>query len=663
MIRRFSAVAFVIASTACTSIMVAADSPLTCIPNEAVYILKIRNIDNTLKKWVDIVDSFESLAKQELQGSAPGVQQNEEESHWGTYIRDSVESIFPVSETGADGTQDWWGFYWDVAGADSKMAYGFLIPAENPAKLKESLDQTREDGLETLIHQRGVIWANQPAMNAVKQCLADETRSVDARLPTDARSLFANSDLTIFVNVDGMKEFNPGLVHDAVDVVRKALLSYIPSEIKPKQTQEVLVETIDQFASFMLQSVNDTSSLTLSVTLGESDLLIEHFHSVKPGSETAALFRDHPGTEMKALAGLPANSVLYFACEGLQQVTTTWFTRAFELIHSESDQTSPNQFSAVRQGYCQLKYGTYAAAFPVFPIDQGYLRFVTNCEVDNPQMAHELDVQFANLGEIAGQKSAETNQTPKPTLSTRSTERLGDQSVDTVRQPFPIQLQVSDDPTKSQIDVTLLGPDGNVTRTACLQDRIIECVGGTSARAVAAIRRAKDAALGRSVSDSGFSQTRTRLSSKANLILMLDVGGVIAAGMESWNASGVVNSNPVAVRQVLTIQEDAGDAGDVVIAQDIADAKAAANDDVENDPAVPGVGNDDAEADEVDVVYKVDQAKIEAMRAASAFIGVSVALEREGSRTTLVIPIEAIHNVVKLPSSVLEVLGEFFDNF
>lgn len=659
MLRLFPAVAFLTASLASISLAVAGDSPFNCIPDEAVYILKIRNIDNTVQKWKDVVNSFQSLAEQGVQSSAPAVQENEVETTWGTFFREWVASIFPVAESGADGGQDWWGFYWDGAETDAEMAYGFLIPAEDPVELKDSLDHAKASGIETLIHQRWVIWANQPAMNVVKQCLTDEKKSIASRLPADTRSLFANGDLTIFVNLDRLKEFSPALVQDTVDGLQEMLMWFVPSEIQPKQTKEVLKNTIDQFASFVLQTANDTSALTLSVTLSESDLRIEHFHSVKPGSETAALFRDHPGTDMNALSGLPANSVLYFACEGLQQVTTAWFTRYFEMLHGENEETLPAQFSEIRQGYRQLKYGTYAAAFPVFPLDQGCLRFVTNCEVDNPELAHKLDVQFANLGEMVGQKTAEINQTPKPALPTRSTERLGDQSVDTVRQQFPIQLGFNGTRTGIQVETMTFGPDGNVTRTACLQDRIIDCVGGTPARAVAAIRRATVAALGQPVTDPGFNRTRRQLQPKANLIVMLDLGGAIAAGMELWNATCDINSNPKAGGHVVPIQNVA-DEDDVIPQEKTADGTAAGNDDVEIDPAEPIPGNDAAAVGEIDVVYKVGQAKIDEMRAASAFIGVSLALEPEGSRTTLVIPLEAIQNVVKLPGSARQVLGQLF---
>lgn len=631
MSRLFSAMKLLLLIGALISSAVAADSPLRGIPDKATYIVKIRNIDDTIQRWQDVVDFFQLLSKEQTQVVIPvDPVDDAKEARWGTVFRESIEAVFPITQSDADTQQDWWAFCWEVGEDDGKMAYGFLLPAEDPLALKASLDRTEADELETVIHERSVIWANRLAIDAIRQSLADEKKSIESRFKADTLAMFANSDLTVFVNLSQLKETSPNFAEETRDGLHAMLMSLVPTEIKPNQMKEILEDSIDQLAKFVLQGINDSESLTLSVTMDESEIRFEHFHSVKADSLTAAVFRDHPGTEMKSLSSLPANSVVYFACEGLQRVTTAWFTRFFESINAENEDHLSTRLSEIREAYQQLTYGTYAAGFPVFPIEQGMLRFVANCEVDKPTVAHDLDVQFARLGEVMSQKLAEIHHTPKPTSPTHSTERIGDQPIDVLQQQFPIQLQMNGSPVQKRLESLTLGPDGNITRTACLKDRIIDCVGGTGARTAAAIRRAADAVEGRPVSDPGFTRTRNQLQPKANLIVMLDLGGGIAAGMQLWNSY-------IDIESKLSVAN-----------QEIADADAAA---AAQDEVAPIPAEDAAVQSDDNNPAKFDPKQIESMRAASAYVGLSVTLEPEGSRTKLVIPLAAIQNVVKLSAS------------
>lgn len=662
MLRRFPAVAFVLMHLTLTSWAVAGDSPLSCIPAEAVCILKIREIDNTLQKWEAACDSLEALARQEWVSDVPAEHVAEEQHQWRVMIRELVESNFPVPHSGVDGNQDLWGFFWGDAEADDKVAYGFLIPVDDLSKLQEPLHESEFIHLEALIHDRWVIWANRPALIVIKQCLANEKKSIESRLPAETSLLFASGDLTLYVNLDQLIADNPGSVRDSIEGLHQTLMSCVPTEIQPVQTKEVLLKTIEQFVSFARQTVDDTDSLTLSLTLSDTDLRLEHFQSVKTDSQTAVLFSDHPGTAMTALSGLPPNGVLYFACERLQQTTTDWFTQFCELVQADGRETLSAQFAQIRAGYRQLKYGTFAAAFPVFPLEQGGLRFVTIGEVDKPQVAHDLDVQFANLGEAAGKQKAENNPTVKPMSAIRSTERLGNQSVDVVQQLSAFQVGVNGVPQENNFETAAFGPDGNVTRTVCLQDRIIDCVGGTRARAVAMIRRATEAAQGQEVSEPAFSRTRNQLSSRANLIVMLDLGSAIAAGMQFWNSSLDSHQNPAAAGQAVVMKNLPAEDGELDGPM-IADATQVENGDGEVDPAEQPPANAAGEEADDDVGEKIDQSKIDSFRAASAFIGFSIGLEPKGSRTTLVIPRVAIENVVKLSGATKEVWSEFFEGF
>ena len=315
---------------------------------------------------------------------------------------------------------------------------------------------------------------------------------------------------------------------------------------------------------------------------------------------------------MEPFATLPPSCAVYCGFHGNQRAISSFFTECLKACGEGGDPGFTAAHAEIRRGYEQLNYGTLVAAFPVWPVDRGLLRMISITEVNDPQRARELGLKWMELPPLPG--IPDTRNVNK----TLGVEKFAGHPVDVIASassiilnPLPIQGQ--------DFDKLLFGLDGHVTRTIYLKDRIVEATGGTRLEMAATVRLTEAVAADGIKPDHQplFLKTRKKLGEKSNVVVLVDVNGIVA---------GLLRAEfPVAGQMALNAQPAAG--------------VAEQNQQVDDAEKAP-------EAAEPTMNDQKIESQIESLKSTASLLGISLTLEPQAARLSLVFPMKSIQGLL-----------------
>lgn len=593
----------------------AAETPLGFIPGEASVVWRFEAPERITRKFDALLAPLQPKPKQAGAVDAEVLFD---------LSLPSIERIIQAA-TKADQKQDWW---WFGSNLMEDPLSGYAIPAADPDALAKDLIEAekkhrsenadnrnkKDKEFVTIVHEKWVIHAYQEMIDRIRECIAGKRKSIVGRMDAEAKLVFDRGDIGVFIDVLQLaKEFGDDLQEVVKSFVEGYVGAYAATINGPEGLKKFLSAVPGQLIAAITQGIRDVDGFTASLTLDEEEIRFEDYISVKPDTPTAAFLRANPASKMEPLAALPPSCAIYFAFHGNQKALTSWMTQYIKAGAEGTDPGFTPSHAEIRRGYEELEYGTFAAAFPVWPIEQGPLRMLSITEVNDAQRARDLGLKWLDLPPcVPGM-----DEHPK-TKMTLGVEKFGRHPADVCTTtsgfsvlPFPVQGK--------EFDKLLFGPDGHVTRTVYLKDRIVEATGGTKVAMAAAVRRAADAALdGIQPNDDEplFSKTRRKLGEKANLIVMVDLGGLYASYLQA------------AVQM-------AAQMGQIAQPAEGAEEPKADADDAEN---VPQVGLAQPELEEI-------SSQIESLKSSTSLVGISLALEPQASRLRVVIPAKTIQGL------------------
>jgi hypothetical protein len=355
------------------------------------------------------------------------------------------------------------------------------------------------------------------------------------------------------------------------------------------------------------------------------------------------------------MSGLPAQNAIYLGLNLNWKSMSKWIAKKYS--SANIDRGIRKAWEEIFKGYQNLNIGSIVTAYPMRTIEQGLLRSESITEVDDPR-------RFRELGRRSDELSNNSNQ---QRIIEQTTEKYGDHAVDVVRYKLPIQVNGNNVLVGlelgnffSQLETILFGPDGNTQRTVCLTDRIVSITGGSKARSAAAVRRTVLSTKGSVTVEPYVTKMREKLHQQANVLVMIDPGRIAAVGMQAWNAYMEMAAGMVAGLVAGPLAN--ANVGDDQIAGDQAtdeplDAKPA-TDDKEEKSTPDDVSIDDREM-KAEINGGIDQElkevlastfkpnDIEAMYEEPTLAGFSLSMEPNCCRFRLVIPVDALRQLVK----------------
>ncbi len=513
----------------------AQDNPLGFFSKDVGVIVRLREPDQTFEKVAKFVERVQ-----------PGV---------GPVVQDQQEPLLGKLSsnptlTGADQTRDWYVGVYAIENEPPTVV--FAVPTTNSGDFVSALGtnfQTRQE-------KNWVIYTDAATLPAVSA-----SESAATALSKEIQTRLADGDLTVYVNARHLTSVYSTQIKLLQEKVQESLTQLSALSVQPGINAEGIAKMYGSMIEGFFQSVQDSDTVGLSLSLSEKDLIISHQTDFKSDSVSAKFLANNPQSSFDDLARLPSGWPIYsgVSCDtrGLIEWGTQFSTSLYEVPPEKQA-----QLEKALKIDSDVKFGSFVSAADVSPTVNDALRQVSIYEISPASKYREsiYDLQAA----VGNLKNGLMEQTM--TIQ-RDAESFGAYKGDiiTVKQEYTAEGDPTGVTTK-MLDV-LTGPDGVVTRNVSLQDKFVNTVGGGKRLMEQTITAIEEKKTNR------IAKFREGLPPTGNFLLLIDLPGTIARGVKL--ASKVEDSplmvNPDAVDNLgLTpsyISFVAGSKGDTATSQ------------------------------------------------------------------------------------------------
>lgn len=515
MLRRIVSASIMLGFLLAVRPVLAADAALEAISSDASVVIRMKAPKATIDKLADFVNQVQ-----------PGI---------GDQIRlqSAVIGLAISNPTlaGVDMSADWWVAVYATS-PDAEPGVVFAIPATDLKAMKEALGsgmKFNEQG------KLGVYTENEAAAAKVAARIKGQGKSIATVIEKDSTTVFDRGDLSVFVNIPQLVTVYRDHLTAAKTEATNALEN-IPETAPgaPGFNPKAMSGMLTKLFGAVFQGLEDTNSLTVSMSISKEAIAFEDLVRVKSSSATDKFLQKSTPSAMPALSTLPAGSLGFFGVHGDMSDLMKFSSLLMSAFSGENAEAA-KEMQSVIDGISQLKYGTIATSFSLGNLEQGAIRGVTITEVSEPAKMRDLTQKmFKAMSKV--QAGA-----VKQTYNYKAdAEKFGRNSADVVT--VTTEATEANDPSIEMVNrmmKSMYGPEGMTTRTVYLRDRVVQTVGGgkeAMSGALAAQEQASASAGGNKV----VQQSRSRLSEKANLLVLFDLPGTVAKAITLVAESGLL---------------------------------------------------------------------------------------------------------------------------
>ncbi len=482
----------------------AAETALDAVTSDASIVIRMKNPKATISKVADLA---------ELVVKGYGDQVRAQAAMLGLAISNPTLA-------GVNMEADWWVAVY-AAGADKDPDVVFIIPASDMKAMKESLGDT----VKFAEHGKLAVYTkDEDAASKTAARLKGEGKSISTLIDKESNGLFEGGDLAVFINVPQLAATYKSQIEESKEQAKQNLEnipdgagSSGPLQMDPKQMGEMAIHIID----FLMQGLDDTQSCTIAALISKEGVNFEDLVRVTAGSATDKLLAKSGPSPLAGLSSLPAGNLVYF---GLAWDMSD-FTKLSQWVMGAGG-AKPEAADEIKSSLAEmmkLKIGTVVSAFGLGDVDEGAVRSVTITEVDKPAKMREVSQKMMKaMGTVETQGLKQTF-TLKP-----DAEKYGKNSADVIT--VKTEMEVADNPFIGQmmerLNTIMFGPDGMTTRVVYLKDRAVQTLGGGK-QAMTDVLAATDKKPSETT-NAPLSQTRGKLSPKANLVFLFDIANTIS---------------------------------------------------------------------------------------------------------------------------------------
>jgi hypothetical protein len=514
MMRRLQRVFLVVCFLGAAHPLVAAEGALDAISSDVGLIIRVKSPNATIGKVADFVNRI-----------VPGV---------GDQVRAQADGIgLAISNptlAGVDKDSDWWMAIYP-RGGEAEPAFVFVIPGSDVKAMKEGL----QESFKFIEHGKFGVYSDDADISEKTAALLKGTgKSVAASIDKDSMALIDKGDISIFINVASIYTTYKDQITEARERMTQTLEN-VPTElpgtpgVNPKTMADVALQVINA----LIQGLEDTKSCTIAGMISNEGLAFEDLIRVTDGSKTDKLLQKSPPNPLSSLATLPSGGLGYF---GLHGELSDLMQFGLRMLGGVIDQKDNKEFQEAMAELQKLKYGAIVSSFGLGSVEEGALRSVGLTEISDPAKLRSL------MGALM--KAVGTVETGgmKQTYSLKpDAEKHGQNSVDLLT--VKVEPAEGSDPAAGDMlerfMKAMYGPEGMITRTVYLKDKVVQANGGGKEaldKALAALDKNSEA-VG---SAAHFQQARGRLAEKANVVVLFDLPGTAAKVIELLIESGTV---------------------------------------------------------------------------------------------------------------------------
>lgn len=546
----------------------AAETPISAFPKDTGVIVRLKNPQKTLQKAGDLAVKVDRKEGMKVQLGTPML---------GSLISNP-------SLKGVDVNSDWWLGVFPVENADPGVV--FCIPATDA----DAMQQSVMGDYQFQKFEKWVIYTEHEATAAkLKEHLAAKGDSISTLLDKPSTALWDEGDLSVFLNVPQLLKVYRGPFDQGVEQAN-TFIEQFPAMVPPQQGGVDMKAIADMYASLfqgLVQAVKDAEGCTAALAISDDGISLSEYAAFSADSATAKRLASHKPSALEMLNQLPANRLAYGAAEIDMGAVVRWGMKFSLQMFAEGDTEKETQMKKLMAEYEKIEFQAMAMAFGLGNPKQGAVRMATIMEVDQPEKVRKLSEEVSKIMSEYNVGGMKMKMTYKPAAET-----YGDLKADVTRVKYKIDPQQNPfHQMQSKMNEILYGPEGMVTRTIYLKDRMVQSIGGGKAEAQAIL----DALDGKNAvgGQASYQAARKQLLPQANIIGLLDLPAAIAGGMELAIQSGT---------------------------------------------AVPFTEND-----------------AKTIRGESSFLGFSVATEKNGLRAKTIVPLKQMQGVARFVRKIEEV--------
>ena len=484
-------------------------APLDAIPDSASVVIRLKGPENTIGKIVALVNQVEPQFAPliEAQSKAIGL------------------LIANPAMMGVDQKQDWWVAVF--TSADSEPGIVFVVPATDADALKKAVGA----GHEALVHENHVIYTqDKTAAEKVKQRLGGTGQSITAVIGKSSQAVFDSGDLAAFVNVRQITKTYKAQLDEASAAVDQALgqMADVAPEM-PGMDMKAVFDMYGQMARGLLQAVKDTEEYTFALAVDGSGITIEEYARFTEGSATDEVFKSHTTSDLALVDKLPAGKPIYFGAHGDMQSLIKWGMGISASMYSGNEDIKKSM-AQMAEGMTALKWGAYAGSVGLGSVEQGVLEMIVALEVEPSEKMRDLS---RNVLKAMGTMQAGPMKQEYDVKA--DAEKYGEHSADVMTMKQEINPELDPLGIQKKIMAVMYGPDGMTARLVYLPGMMIETVGGGKPAMTEALKAFEG---GGTAANEAVAKTRKQLVPKSNLLVLVDLPGLVASALQKVADSG-----------------------------------------------------------------------------------------------------------------------------
>lgn len=469
----------------------AADNPVEALPADAAVVVRLAEPKATVQKAVNYVAKVNSQYAPFVQFASAGL---------GNIISNP-------SQTGVDSKRDWWiAMYTNGERPPIPL---FAVPVTDADQFEAAVVMKAS----FIVYEDWVLFTrNENLAEKVRQRIAGEGKSITTVASQPSRSMFANADLAVFVNLTHIKQTYATQIEFAKQQVVEQLqqLEAFAPELEGIELGPIF-EVYGELALKAFEFVEDSESGTVTFRFDEDLLIIEELYRVEADSTSDQRLQAHTPGDWSAAGRLPVGQMMYGAVHVNVPKMINLATRFWKAMASGEDYEA---FLKAMQKLTSFEYGGYFGSFELGSSEDGAVQATIVTEVKGTGNIREIMVEVT---ESMNMRLAGIEQEVdfKPGAETAAGESI---DVLRVKQSVPESL----DPLGVQNEMMRLfyGEDGMVSRMAYPAGASVQVIGNDPQGMNHSLSRWKseDAQPG-----PGYQRIRSELPEKANVVILLDI--------------------------------------------------------------------------------------------------------------------------------------------
>jgi hypothetical protein len=493
----------------------AAEAPLEIVPQSATAVVRLKSLDATIDKVAEFVNAVQPGMGGTVRNQAQGI---------GILI--SNQNL-----TGVDRTKDWW--FTVFAEKEAEPGVVFVIPATDSAAMKQALGEN----IHTHEYKDWVAYSEDAgALAKIKEQIDGGENSIGDLIDEKAQAVLDRGELSVFVNISQLTTTYADEIEQLQLQLNELLqqfkeLGAVPLGAAGGQAVDLapMLEVYGGLLRGLMQGVQDMRGFSVAVGVTSRGMAIEEYAQVKPRSEAARYFADHPPSDLKQLELLPEGKLAYFGAHGdmgaLMQLGTQ-----MSLAMAKPDAEDAKEVEALADEIGKLEFKDLVGAFGFGDLKQGAVRVTMLSHIGQPAKMRELAEKTAKLMQamqIEGYKQEVTYK--------RDAEEYGDYKADVMILKQEVSPEVDPLGIQEKVNEYVYGPDGMTNRLIYLDNMVVQTTGGGRADMEAALAAIKAQKLSPQVT-----AVREQLSPKVNAIALVDLPGIIAEAIRLTMETGEV---------------------------------------------------------------------------------------------------------------------------